>query len=207
MSELPFDIFTLANFIGTVAFAFSGFLVGVHKKLDVMGVFILSMLTANGGGAVRDILLNQTPQVLTNLTGFWVVFAVFILSYIFRLSRFAKVERSHLFVLSDAMGLVAFSVTGALAGISAELSLFGVIVLAFITAAGGGIIRDLMVNEVPSILSSDFYGSVAVVTAFALWALDSIGIASNLNLTLVFVIAVLLRLLAYYKSWKLPRIS
>lgn len=203
--ELPFDVYTIANVVGTIAFAFSGFLVGVHKQLDVMGVFILTMLTANGGGAVRDVLVNRTPYVLSDINAFWMVFGVFMFSYLFRLSRYAKVERSRFFVLSDAMGLVAFSVTGALVGMEAGLSLFGVMVLAFVTAAGGGIIRDIMVNEEPAILRSDFYGSVAVLVAIAVWGLHRAEMANEQAMLGVFVGALTLRLLAYYKGWRLPR--
>ncbi len=203
--ELPIDVYMLANIVGTIAFAFSGFLVGVRKELDVMGVFILSMLTANGGGAVRDVLLNRTPWVLVDINAFLIVFGVFVLAYGFRLSRFASVERSHFFVLSDAMGLVAFSVTGAVAAMDAGLSLFGCMVLAFITATGGGIIRDIMVNEEPSILRSDFYGSVAVLVALAIWGLEQLSLQNDSNLLVVFVVALLLRLLAYYMRWRLPR--
>lgn len=204
--ELPFDVFTIANVVGTIAFAFSGFLVGAHKKLDVMGVFILTMLTANGGGAVRDVLLNRTPYVLADINAFYMVFGVFMLCYLFKLGRFAAVENSRVFVLSDAMGLVAFSVTGALAGLDAGLSLFGVMVLAFITASGGGIIRDIMVNKEPSILHSDFYGTVSVVIALALWGLEQAKLNSEVALLAVFLAALSLRLFAYYKNWRLPRV-
>lgn len=199
------DIFFLASFIGTIAFAFSGFLVGVHKKMDLMGIFILSMLTANGGGALRDILLNKTPSVLTDLSGFYMVLCVFILAFVFRLHRYAIVEKSRLFVLSDALGLAAFSVTGALAAVDASLSIFGVMVLAFITASGGGIIRDLLVNEMPSVLSSDFYGTVSILIGLGIYALHQTGLDNNLNISLLFVAALILRLLAYLRGWKLPR--
>ena len=201
------DVFSLASIIGTVAFAFSGFLVGVHKKLDVMGVFILSMLTANGGGALRDVLANKTPAVLTDLTGFYMVLGVCVVSYVFRLGRYATVEKSRVFVLSDALGLVAFSLTGAIVGIEAGLTIFGVMVLAFLTAAGGGIIRDLMVNEVPAILSSDFYGTVALVVGFSIYWLEYAQLRTEEATLAVFVLALALRLLAYLRGWRLPHVK
>ena len=201
------DVFFLASVVGTIAFAFSGFLAGVQKKLDVMGVFILSMLTANGGGALRDVLVNKTPGVLTDLSGFYMVFGVCVLSYALRLSRYATVENSRMFVLSDALGLVAFSLTGALVGVEAGLSVFGVMVLAFLTASGGGIIRDLMVNEVPAILSSDFYGTVALAVGLAIYWLEYAGIRDERTTLLVFVLALLLRILAYLRNWRLPHVK
>ncbi len=202
-----FDIFIISSFIGTVAFALSGFLISVSKKMDWMGAFILAMLTANGGGVIRDVLVNQTPKLLTDLSGFFIVVGVFVLALICKLQRFAKIEKSRLFILSDALGLVAFSITGALVGVEAQLNVFGVVVLAFITAAGGGIIRDVLVNEVPALFSSDFYGSVAIFSGLGVYGLHSLGMASNLNLSILLAAALALRLCAYILKWKLPRIS
>lgn len=198
------DIFIVASFIGTIGFAFSGILIGVQNKMDVMGVFILAMLTANGGGAIRDVLVNQTPMVLTDLSGFYIVFGVFVLAYIFRLYRFADIEKHYLFVISDAIGLVAFSVTGALIAIDAGLNGFGVMVLSFITAAGGGIIRDLLVNKVPTILSSDVYGSIAVLLGIGIYALNQFNMDNSINIMLLMSFCLVLRLLAYHYQWKLP---
>ncbi|MDG1286581.1 MAG: TRIC cation channel family protein [Rickettsiales bacterium] len=201
------DIFVIASFIGTVAFALSGFLIGASKKMDWMGVFILAMLTANGGGVIRDVLVNQTPKLLTDLSGFFIVVVVFIVALVFKLGRSAKIEKSRLFVLSDALGLVAFSMTGALVGVEAELNAFGVVVLAFITAAGGGIIRDVLVNEVPALFSSDFYGSVAILAGLGVYFLHYFNVANNLTLAALLAGALALRLCAYVFKWKLPRIS
>ena len=154
---MSFDIFFIASLIGGVAFALSGFLVGVRKNLDVMGVFILSFLTANGGGILRDVFIGKTPYALTDLSGFLIVLFVFVLSTLVFRFKDNSVERRGLFVVSDSVGLAAFSLTGALAGVDAGLSVFGVTVLSFITATGGGILRDVIVNEEPSVLKSDFY--------------------------------------------------
>jgi len=182
------DIFTIASWVGGIAFAFSGFLVGVRKELDVMGVFILSMLTANGGGALRDVLVNRTPWVLTDLSAFYMVLGVLIIAFAFKLQRFAWVEKSRMFVLSDSLGLVAFSVTGAMVGVESGLNIFGVMVLAFLTATGGGIVRDVMVNEVPSVLNSDFYGSIAILLGAAIYGLHIIGLQTELTVTFVFLV-------------------
>lgn len=201
------SIFELSNIIGSLAFALSGLLVGIRKELDVMGMFIVSMLTANGGGAVRDVLVGRTPGVLTDPSAFYLVLAVLITAWVFKLHRYATLERHSLFIISDAIGLVAFSITGALVGIEAGLSIFGVMVLSFLTAAGGGIIRDMMVNDVPAILDSDFYGSIALLMAAALYGMHHYSIASNLHITLLFFFALALRLYAYKKGWQLPRLT
>lgn len=202
---MNFDIFFISSLIGTIAFALSGFLIGARKHLDLMGVFILAMLTANGGGAVRDVLVGRLPAVLTDLSAFLTVVCVVLAGLILRLHRNPNIEKSHFFVLSDSLGLVAFSVTGALVGIESGLSIFGVMVLAFITATGGGIIRDLMVNEVPSVLSSDFYGTVAVLLGAVIFTMHKIGWYNDLSLIGAFALALIIRLIAYYFHWRLPR--
>src|SRR5258708_4506196 len=118
------EIFTLASFLGSIAFALSGFLAGVRKQLDLMGIFIVTMLTANGGGALRDVLVGQTPKVLLDASAFILVCMVLGCAMLLRLHRFANLERHWLFVVSDAVGLVAFSLTGTLVGIAAGLPIF-----------------------------------------------------------------------------------
>lgn len=199
------DIFFIASMVGGFAFALSGFLVGVRKDLDVMGVFILAFLTANGGGVVRDVMIGRVPLVLNDLAGVVAVFFAFLIGYVLLKLREGDVEKRAFFVLSDSIGLAAFSITGALVGIEVGLSLFGVVVLSFITATGGGVLRDSLVGDIPSVFRSDFYGSVAVVVALGLYALDRFGYAQDLNILCVFVFALLLRLIAFKMGWSLPR--
>lgn len=207
MRRMDFSIFIIASWVGSVAFALSGFLAGARKHLDVMGIFILAILTANGGGALRDVLIGKTPSVLTDMSAFLLVLTVVTIALVTKLHRNARLEKHQIFLLSDAVGLAAFSVTGALAGIGADLSLFGVMVLAFLTATGGGIIRDVMVNDVPSVLSSDFYGSIAILMGAAIYALHATDLLSDVTISLVLALALGLRVLAYKRGWRLPRIT
>lgn len=204
---MPFDIFLLTSLIGGAAFSLSGFLVGVRKDLDVMGVFILSFLTANGGGILRDVLIGKTPYALTDMSGFTIVLFVFFAGILVRKFKDSTIEQRSLFVVSDSIGLAAFSLTGALAGVEAGLSVFGVAVLSFITATGGGILRDIMVGEVPSVFKSDFYGSIAILVALAVYALHALGFDSDFNIMAVFFLSLLIRLVAYKMHWHLPRLK
>lgn len=199
-------VFEFASVVGTVAFALSGFYVGVHKRLDVMGLFIVMMLTANGGGVVRDVFLNITPAALVNISAFYPVIATMVIAIILRLHKRPKIEQHRLFMICDSLGLSAFAMTGALAGIEADISIFGVMTLAFITATGGGIIRDILVNETPSILSSDFYGTIALLQAAILFALNAADMLNNYTVLAVFCAALLLRVIAWHYQWRLPRV-
>lgn len=203
---MEWSVFEIAGIVGSTAFALSGFLAGVRRHLDAMGIFIVSMLTANGGGALRDVLVNKTPLVLQNALPVWIVSAVVLLGWVLRLHRRGDIERHSLFVLCDAVGLVAFSVTGALVGIEAGLPVFGVMVLAFLTATGGGILRDVLLREVPALLSSDFYGTVSLLVAAAILVLERTGHLSEGSILAVLVGALAVRLIAYRYGWQLPRL-
>jgi uncharacterized membrane protein YeiH len=200
------DLFIIVSIIGSIAFALSGYLIGARKDLDIMGLFILAMLTANGGGAVRDVLLGRTPSVLTDISAFYLVCVVLLVAILLKLHKSKAIDKNFWFIASDSIGLVAFAITGALMGIDAELSIFGVMVLAFVTATGGGILRDVLVNETPIVLKGDFYGSVALLTAACLYGLNGIGQNNDITTAIVFIIALATRLTAYRLGWHLPKL-
>src|SRR3954467_2709845 len=97
--------------VGGVAFALSGFLAGVRKGLDVMGIFILAFITANGGGVVRDLLVGRTPGVMHGMLPFLLAAGTVALAVAFRLHDKGSVERNRIFIISDAVGLAAFGIT------------------------------------------------------------------------------------------------
>lgn len=201
------QIFEIAVIIGGLAFALSGVLMGIRKDLDVMGIFILAFLTANGGGVLRDLLIDRQPAILASLTPLWITSAVVIGAWLFRIQRGTTLERSWVFVVSDSVGLVAFSISGGLAGIEEELHFFGVITLAFLTATGGGIVRDLLVNEVPLVLRADFYGSIALLLGIAVYLLHLADAVNLLTLSVLFAAGLIVRLTAYKYQWQLPRLG
>lgn len=196
----------IADIIGIISFALSGFLIAVHYKLDILGVFISAFLTALGGGMIRDVIANKTPYVLSDNLPIILVSSTLFLSFIFKLHKTTDLEGKTWFIISDAIGLVSFAITGALIGINADFNFLGVLMLAFLTAVGGGTIRDILINKVPSILVSEFYGTVAIIVGLITYFLYLGGISSIITLTITFIFGVTLRLLAYYKKWNLPKL-
>jgi len=202
MSEL--NLVVVADILGIIAFTLSGFLVGVRNNLDLLGLIISASLTALGGGVVRDVILDRIPFAFNEYYPAITVITTIIFAFAFRLYRREQLERQWLFVISDTIGLVAFSITGALLAIDAGFNFFGVIILSFLTAIGGGILRDILINQVPAVLVSDFYGSIALIVSLLLLILAALTSLSTPAVVAVAAIAVTLRLAAYIKGWHLP---
>lgn len=197
----------IADIIGIICFALSGFLMAVHHKLDILGVFIASFLTALGGGMIRDALADRTPYVFTTNLPVILVVGTVIMALLFKLHKIADLEGKTAFIISDAIGLVSFSITGSIVAIQNELNFLGALILAFLTAVGGGTIRDILINRVPSILVSEFYATVALIIASIMFILEELQMRSLGAMMVVFVFGVALRLLAYYRNWHLPKLS
>ena len=162
-------MFEIAEYIGIVAFAMSGFFIAIRNKLDFLGVLIAVFLTALGGGILRDVIVDKTPYTFTHTLPALIVVSVMTLLVIFRFHKRPSIENKPLFIFSDSIGLVSFSITGAFIALEAQLNLTGVLTLSFMTAVGGGIIRDVIINEVPFVLKTGFYGTIALLIGFILY--------------------------------------
>lgn len=196
-----------AEVIGTIAFALSGFYVAVKDRLDLLGVFIASFLTALGGGIIRDTIADRAPYTFTHLLPSLLVLGVIGLSIVLKLHEKNEIEKKFYFIISDTLGLVSFSISGAIVGLHVGFNFFGVILLALVTAVGGGVMRDILLNRVPILLTSEFYGTVSLLVGAILFVLNQFDMLGFFPLMMVFVFGVAIRLLAYYKSWHLPKIG
>jgi len=135
-----------------------------------------------------------------------IIVSVMVLMVLFRLHKRQSIENKPLFILSDSIGLVSFSITGAMIALESGLNLTGVLALSFITAVGGGIIRDVTINEIPFVLKTGFYGTIALMIGLILYVLNAYGVMDIYTLSAVFILGVILRLVAYYKEWAIPMI-
>lgn len=197
-------MFEIAEYIGIVAFAMSGFFVAVRNKLDLLGVLVSTFLTAFGGGIIRDMIVDKTPYAFTHSLPAFIVLIIMICMILFKFHKSNSIENKSIFIISDSIGLVSFSITGAIIAIEAGFNLTGVLTLSFITAVGGGIARDIILNEVPFIFKTGFYGTVSLLVGFLLYLLhifDSINIYTLLS---IFIFSVILRVVGFYKKWSIP---
>jgi uncharacterized membrane protein YeiH len=192
--------------IGTAAFSVSGYLLGVKKRFDLLGILIVAILTAIGGGVIRDVLLNRIPVIFFDASPLWVIVVTLASCWLFSLHRVYGAGMHRLFIVCDSIGLIAFSLAGAQLGIHYGLNLFGVLFIGFVSAVGGGIVRDMMVNDVPFILHKDVYGTVSMLVAALLylasrWQWDGPGLVWSL-----FALGLAIRLLAHAHDLRLPKL-
>jgi len=197
-------MFEVAEYIGIIAFAISGFFIGVRSKLDFLGVLISVFLTAFGGGIIRDIIVDKTPYTFIHDIPGIIVILLMLLLVLFKFHKRQSIENRPFFIISDSIGLVSFSITGAMIAIESGLNLTGVLALSFVTAVGGGITRDVIINEVPFVFKTGFYGTVSLLVGLLIYALNSLELMSLYTTAIVFVIGVSIRILAYYKKWSIP---
>ncbi|UFH60106.1 trimeric intracellular cation channel family protein [Sulfurovum mangrovi] len=197
-------MFEAAEYIGIIAFTMSGFFVAVRSRLDLLGVLVSVFLTAFGGGIIRDIIVDRTPYTFIHAAPGFMVLGMMALMIVLQFHRRESIENRLLFILSDSIGLISFSITGALVAMENGLNLTGVLALAFVTAVGGGITRDVIINEVPFVFKTGFYGTIALLVAIVLYGMEQLGWVNLYTTSLLFVAGVVLRIVAYQKKWSIP---
>jgi uncharacterized membrane protein YeiH len=196
------SIFYTLDLLGTAAFAISGTLMAINKRLDSFGVFIIAFVTAIGGGTLRDILIGSTPvSWMQDLNYVYVI----IISTIFAIAIRKKISYlSKSLFLFDTIGLGIFTIVGTEIGMQHGLHPLISIALGTITATFGGVIRDLLCNEIPVIFRKEIYASACILGAVVFFILHKYNAPINLNymITTIFVIAV--RLIAVKYKLSLP---
>lgn len=205
-------LFMVLELIGVVAFAISGAMVSVKKNMDLFGVVFLGLITAFGGGILRDGLIGKIPPAF--FTNYWMVLAgglaalaVFWLARILKEKYFSREDAiEHINNIFDALGLGAFAVTGAQVTMAAgfEKQWFLVLTMGMLTAIGGGLLRDLMLREIPFVLNKRIYAIAALEGATVYYLLHLLGAAEWISAPTGILLTFLLRLLATHYKWNLP---
>ncbi|MBS7255937.1 trimeric intracellular cation channel family protein [Flavobacterium branchiicola] len=195
-------MFDLLDIIGTMAFAMSGALTAMHKKLDPFGVFIIAFVTAVGGGTLRDVLIGRTPVVwMQDLKYVYVIILGFFLTILFR-KRLDKL-RTSLF-LFDTIGLGVFTLIGLEKGIVTGLHPVICIALGTMTACFGGVLRDILCNEIPTIFRREIYATICIFGGIVFFGLKKLNLDNDILYLLTSVVIISVRLLAVKFKWYLP---
>ncbi len=199
------DLLYTLDLFGTFVFAITGAFRAVRHELDILGVLVLSVFTGVGGGILRDVILGTNPPaVFTDETYFIVCLAGGLLVF-FTAPHIARWW--NLVQVSDAVGLAVFAALGALKGYEAGLGPIGVVMTGTMTAVGGGVIRDMLVREIPAVLNSDFYATAAALGSLAFWGARWGGFDDGTALLVAAGLTLLLRLVAMRWKLGLPRIG
>lgn len=159
------------DLIGTCAFALYGAYVGQTKKLDIFGIITCALISALGGGTLRELFMGDYPPFFNDYWYFLSAILGIILS-ILLYKKYVKIEKYFLYF--DAIGLVTFAYIGAVRADMANLGFVAILFFALITAVGGGIMRDVLVRDLPYILYKDFYATPAVILACLYYVFHSL---------------------------------
>lgn len=189
------------SMIGTVAFAISGAIIAMEEDFDILGVYILGIVTAFGGGAIRNLLIGVPVSALWEQGLFFQIALLSItIVFLFFNSLLKLWQRWGNFF--DAIGLSAFAIQGAMYAVEMNLPLSAVIVAAVLTGSGGGIIRDLLAGRKPLVLKSEIYAVWAIMCGLAIGLKITV---SSIELYVLFALVTFLRILSYTLNWKLPK--
>lgn len=188
------------NIIGTIAFAMSGAVIALKVNYDLLGVYVLGLITAFGGGAIRNLFIGIPITQLWQQNTLFII-AIITISIVFLLPSKAVLFLSRWNIL-DAIGLSAFAVQGAMYAQASELPIFAVMFSAAITGAGGGIIRDVLAQQKPLVFHQDVYVLWAILAGFVI-GMD--WITEAYQYYLVFIVILICRTVSHRYGWSLPR--
>ena len=192
---------TLLDFIGTFAFAISGGLVAVRHRLDLFGVLVLAFAAATAGGMTRDIVLGVTPGAVAD----WRYLAISLAAGLLTFFRHERVEQLRNPVqLTDAIGLALFAVIGSDKALHAGVGPVGAVMMGILSGIGGGIVRDVLVAQVPTVLRYELYALAALLASVVMVMGHELDLphapVAIAGATLCFT----LRWLALRRGWRLP---
>ncbi|PZR14726.1 MAG: hypothetical protein DI539_18730 [Flavobacterium psychrophilum] len=198
-------MFTLLDILGTMAFAISGALTAINKRMDPFGVFVIAFVTAVGGGTLRDVLIGHTPVGwMRNLDSVYVIIAGFFVTLIFR----RKLDRLRVSLfLFDTIGLGVFTLIGLEKGIDNGLHPVICIALGTMTACFGGVIRDILCNEIPVIFRKEIYATICIIGGCVFFLLRKLNVPQDVIYLVVSGVIIAIRLMAVNYKWSLPALE
>jgi uncharacterized membrane protein YeiH len=190
------------DLIGTFVFALSGAMAAVKNRLDLFGILVLSFAAGNAGGITRDLLIGAVPPAAIDDWRYVTVsvFAGLITFWGFRIVR----RLQDAVLLFDALGLAVFAVSGALKALAFGLHPLAAVLLGMLTGIGGGMLRDVLVAEIPNVLRAELYAVAALVGASVVVAGSLLHLPSAPVAVAGAALCFGLRLIAIRRGWELP---
>lgn len=181
------------DFIGTFAFAISGIRLASAKRFDWFGAYVVGLVTAIGGGTIRDLLLDVTPAWM--IDPIYLICTALALLWVIIFGR-SLIRLNNTFFIFDTIGLALFTVVGAGKSLVLGYPFWVAIIMGSITGAAGGVIRDVFINEIPLIFRKEIYAMACVAGGVAYWLCDIVGIESYICQLVGGTVVFLTRILA-----------
>lgn len=193
--------FVIIESIGTVAFAISGIRLASAKKFDWFGAYIVGMVTAIGGGTLRDVMLGVPPFWMTNS-----LYMICCAMALFWVILFGKklINQKNTWFIFDTIGLALFNIIGLEKTLNMGYPLWMAVTMGSITGAAGGVIRDILINEVPLIFRQDIYAMACIAGGIVYVMGYSLGLQAEANAVLSAIVVISIRILAVKYHWQLP---
>ncbi|WP_299365734.1 trimeric intracellular cation channel family protein [Winogradskyella sp.] len=194
--------FQTLDILGTIAFAISGVLVAMNKRMDLFGVLIIAFVTAVGGGTLRDIIVGVTPvSWMQDMIYGYVIVGSTIFAIVFR-NQIKHLRRS--LFLFDTIGIGLYTVVGIETGLIAGLHPFICIALGTMTACFGGVIRDILCNDIPVIFRKEIYATACIIGGLTYFFLREFLKDQNYLFVIAGLVVIVIRLLAVIFKISLP---
>jgi uncharacterized membrane protein YeiH len=194
-----------ADLIGTFAFCITGIIGSIHYKIDIVGAFFLALVTALGGGVIRDMMLGVASSTFSDPYHLLTVFIGVIFACLF-MNKIKDGYGYKIFICLDALGLAVFTVIGVEKAISLNVHFFGCILAGTISAVGGGVIRDTLIGEIPFIFHKEIYAASSLIGGiffYFVYASHLLPLPLNTLISVVLIFGS--RLWGYQNNIHMPR--
>jgi len=190
------------DLLGTAAFAASGALAGVQRRMDLLGVVVLALVTAVGGGTVRDVLLGSVPPFCFKDENYLYLSIVIALLVFYFHHSLDFLKRPLLYF--DALGLGTFLVIGTGKALAYDAGFLVAVMMGVTTATAGGVIRDVLSDQVPFILQKEIYATACIFGGILYYILYRLGMNESLVAVIAALVVVIIRVVAIHRHWSLP---
>lgn len=198
------EVITIIDILGTIAFAISGVLTAMNKRMDAFGILIIAAVTSVGGGTLRDVLIGKFPVTwMLDMTFIYVILGTTILAVIFRPQL--RYIRKSLF-LFDTIGIALYTIAGVRIGLAVDLHPIICVLLGTMSACFGGVLRDILCNEIPVIFRKEIYATACILGGMVYLGMDRAGMDAGLTAVIAGLTVVVIRILAVVFKLSLPSV-
>lgn len=195
------SLFLIIDILGTIAFAISGVLTAMKKRMDPFGILIIAFVTAIGGGTLRDILIDANVVWMRNITFIYVIIGSAVFAVVFQ--KWLSYLRTSFF-LFDTIGIALYTVVGVEKGIAGDYPAIICIALGTISACFGGVLRDILCNEIPVIFRKEVYATACILGGISYFILLKFPLSTDWIVIISGSVVIVVRLLAVRFRLQLP---